>query len=45
MAKTGCEIKDNIEKTAKRAKNARFECEKCGRQAKKKKHLCKPVKL
>jgi len=45
MAKTGCEIKNDKEKTAKRALDARFECSKCGRIANKKKHLCKPEKL
>jgi hypothetical protein len=45
MAKTGCEIKDDKEKTAKRAMHANFECQKCGRVAKKKKHLCKPTKI
>ena len=45
MAKTGCEIKDDKARTAKRAENARFECKKCKRQAKKKKHLCKPTKI
>jgi hypothetical protein len=45
MAQTGCEIKDDKIKTAKRAVDARFECKKCSRRAKKKKHLCKPVKL
>jgi len=45
MSKTGCEIKGDKEKTAKRALNARFECEKCHRQAQKKKHLCKPTKI
>jgi len=45
MSKTGCEIKDDKEKTANRAAHARFECEKCGRLAKKKKHLCKPSEI
>ena len=45
MAKTGCEIKKNKEKTEKRALNARFECNNCGRLAKKKKHLCKPSRI
>jgi hypothetical protein len=46
MSKKMCKLakKDDLEKAAKRAKGAKYICEKCLRAAKKPDHLCKPKK-
>lgn len=44
MAKTMCKTKDP-EKRNKKAQDPNFKCKNCGREAHKKKHLCKPKKL
>jgi len=39
------EIEDNIDEIAKIVSGARYICRKCARVARKKKYLCKPVRL
>ncbi len=38
-------IEDNIDEVAEIVSNAKYVCRKCGRASRKKKYLCKPVKL
>ena len=40
MGSTMCEVKNYDD-----ADDARYECKKCGRKAKKEKNLCKPKKI
>jgi hypothetical protein len=43
MSKTLCKTSDP-EKRARKQEDPRFECKRCGKKAKKEKHLCKPQK-
>ena len=43
MAKTLCKT-SKAKKRDKKMRDPRFECKKCGNQAREKKHLCKPQK-
>ena len=44
MSKTMCEMNDD-KKAEKQEKGVRFRCKKCGNEAHKEKHLCKPKEL